>query len=76
MLTKIIRKRHRVTMNGLIVGYKMRANAKNPKKAVFVVNGLSGSGKTSFTLDYFSDEKLFYFSFLGLNEEIAEMLFC
>jgi len=62
-------------MNGLIVGYKMRANAKNPKKAVFVVNGLSGSGKTSFALDYFKDEKLFYFSFLGLNEEIAELLF-
>ena len=73
--TKIIRKLHKVEMHRLLYRYKYRIQGKEPKKLVCIINGLTGTGKTTFALDYFSDKKYFYFSFLGLNEEMAEILF-
>ena len=45
-------------------------------KTVCVLNGLAGCGKTTYILHYFKNKKVFYFSFAGLDEALAELLFC
>ena len=45
-------------------------------KTVCVLNGLVGCGKTTYILHYFKDKKVFYFSFAGLDEDLAERLLC
>lgn len=44
-------------------------------KTVCVVDGLTGVGKTTYLLEYFKGKKVFYFSFAGLEETLAEKLF-
>jgi len=44
-------------------------------KTVCVIKGLPGSGKTTYVLEYFKDKNIFYFSFAGLTETVAENLF-
>ena len=45
------------------------------QKAVALVTGHFGCGKTTLLLDYFKNRKHFYFSFEGLEENVAEKLF-
>ena len=46
------------------------------EKTVCVIRGLAGCGKTSFVRNYFKKRsRLFYFSFSGLEEGLAETLF-
>lgn len=55
--------------------YAKRLSGWKIAKTVCVVNGLAGSGKTTFLLNRFNSNGTFYFSFAGLIENIAEKVF-
>ena len=69
------RKEYRTALNNILRQYQFRTQEWQTEKAVCVIKGLAGSGKTSFVLGHFKDKKFFYFSFAGLSEEPAEKLF-
>ena len=55
--------------------YNRRMNEWQTLKTVCVVEGLTGSGKTTYLINYFKGKTVFYFSFAGLIDSIAEKLF-
>ena len=69
------RKEYETALNNILRQYQFRAQEWQTEKAVCVIKGLAGSGKTSFVLEHFKDKKVFYFSFAGLSEESAEKFF-
>ena len=71
----IERKAYGIILNSIRRRYRSRTQNWEKAKAVCVIEGLMGSGKTSFVLDYFRDKEYFYFSFAGLGEDVAELLF-
>ena len=44
-------------------------------KTVCVFRGIAGCGKTTYALNFMGNRKVFYFSFAGLDESLAEELF-
>ena len=56
--------------------YNRRVRDWKTVKTVCVAEGLAGSGKTTWLLNYFMGKRFFYFSFAGLEESLAEKLFC
>lgn len=62
-------------INNLVKQYIRRKDKWRELKTVAEISGLSGCGKTTLMLDYFNDKKHFYFSFAGLEENVAENLF-
>jgi len=59
----------------VIENYTNQSQEWKELKTVAVVHGLAGGGKTTLLLDYFKAKKHFYFSFAGLEENVAEKLF-
>jgi len=55
--------------------YRQGRNEWRTPKTVCVVDGMAGTGKTTWLLNYFKGKKVFYFSFAGLEENLAEKLF-
>ena len=62
------------SITNTIKQYAHREGKWRELKTVAIVSGLAGCGKTSLLLDYFKDNKCFYFSFAGLEESVAEKL--
>ena len=54
--------------------YRRRQGNWEKLKTVAVISGPAGCGKTTLLLDYFKNKRYFYFSFAGLDENIAERL--
>lgn len=54
---------------------RMLENGWQELKTICVLQGLAGCGKTTYALNFMGDRKVFYFSFAGLDESLAEALF-
>ncbi|MCL2817721.1 MAG: hypothetical protein FWD39_04980 [Clostridiales bacterium] len=55
--------------------YHLRKREWKTLKTVCVVEGFTGSGKTTYLLNYFRGKNVFYFSFAGFEEKLAKRLF-
>ena len=64
-----------INIQNTIKSYIHRAQNWSQLKSAAVVSGHAGCGKTSLLLDHFKREKYFYFSFAGLEDNVAERLF-
>jgi len=74
-MSKIIKRTTDMPLWKVLENFHRQKDDWRKTKAVCVFRGLAGCGKTTYLLHYFKDKKTFYFSFLGLEEELAERLF-